>query len=91
MRVDTTALPAVGTEGDVLKDASSAAGPSYTGRPLEKGACLSYWLQNVRCDPLLDHRTTENLPSEADVVIIGSGVSGHLLSPGHHGLAERFR
>ncbi len=36
---------------------------------------LSYWLQSVRNDPLLDCRTTEDLPRTSDVVVIGSGVS----------------
>lgn len=37
--------------------------------------CLSFWLQNVRSNPLLDYRSTEDLPQKVDVVIIGSGVS----------------
>lgn len=75
MRRDEAVAPlaAVGTEGVVTGE--NASGPSYTGRPLEKGMCLSYWLQNIRCDPLLDHRSTDTLSAEADVVIIGSGVS----------------
>lgn len=82
MRRDEPAEPlaAVGTEGVFAGESAPDAGTAYTGRPLEKGMCLSYWLQNVRCDPLLDHRTFDQqaldaLPSEADVVIIGSGVS----------------
>ncbi|KAF8922380.1 DAO-domain-containing protein [Mucidula mucida] len=39
---------------------------------------LSYWLQGVRASPLLDHRTTADIPPEADVVIIGSGLTGSL-------------
>ncbi|KAJ7201224.1 hypothetical protein C8J57DRAFT_1455102 [Mycena rebaudengoi] len=41
--------------------------------PIPTGMSLSYWLQGVRASPLLDHRTTEELPKSADVVIIGSG------------------
>ncbi|KAJ6592795.1 DAO-domain-containing protein [Mycena capillaripes] len=41
--------------------------------PIPKGMSLSYWLQGVRASPLLDHRTTEELPKSAEVVIIGSG------------------
>ncbi|KII89732.1 hypothetical protein PLICRDRAFT_39889 [Plicaturopsis crispa FD-325 SS-3] len=41
---------------------------------------LSYWLQGVRSKPLLNHRTTENLPQTADVVVIGSGMSGSLVA-----------
>lgn len=48
------------------------------GFPRPKGQSLSYWLQQVRCDELLDHRTTEQFPQTADTVIIGSGVSSTL-------------
>lgn len=48
------------------------------GFPRPKGQSLSYWLQQVRCDELLDHRTTEQLPETADTVIIGSGVSSKI-------------
>ncbi|KAF8830780.1 hypothetical protein HHX47_DHR2000802 [Lentinula edodes] len=41
-----------------------------------KDPCLSFWLQNTRSSSLLGYRTTESLPSSADVVIIGSGLSG---------------
>ncbi|PBK78208.1 FAD/NAD(P)-binding domain-containing protein [Armillaria solidipes] len=44
--------------------------------PKQEGQSLSYWLQGVRNNPLLDHRTTDELPEEADVVIIGSGATG---------------
>ncbi|KAJ7174991.1 DAO-domain-containing protein [Mycena crocata] len=46
--------------------------------PIPTGMSLSYWLQGVRASPLIDHRTTEALPESADVVIIGSGMSGTL-------------
>ncbi|KAJ7086208.1 FAD dependent oxidoreductase-domain-containing protein [Mycena epipterygia] len=46
--------------------------------PIPEGMSLSYWLQGVRASPLLDHRTTEQLPTSADIVIIGSGMSGTL-------------
>ena len=45
-----------------------------TGFPKQGGQSLSYWLQQVRCDPLLDHRSTDELPPETDTVVIGSGV-----------------
>lgn len=45
------------------------------GFPRPGGQSLSYWLQQVRCDELLDHRTTAELPETADTVVIGSGVS----------------
>ncbi|KAJ6493199.1 DAO-domain-containing protein [Mycena sanguinolenta] len=44
--------------------------------PIPEGMSLSYWLQGVRASPLLDHRTTEHLPKSAEVVIIGSGMTG---------------
>ncbi|KAJ7237520.1 DAO-domain-containing protein [Mycena haematopus] len=44
--------------------------------PIAEGMSLSYWLQGVRASPLLDHRTSEELPESAEVVIIGSGMTG---------------
>jgi hypothetical protein len=41
---------------------------------LKEGVSLSHWLKTVQGDPLLDHRTTPDLPTSADIVIIGSGV-----------------
>ncbi|KAK7043508.1 FAD-dependent oxidoreductase [Favolaschia claudopus] len=46
--------------------------------PIPKGMSLSYWMQGVRASPLLDHRTTTDLPETADAVIIGSGMTGTL-------------
>ncbi|RSH90384.1 hypothetical protein EHS25_000989 [Saitozyma podzolica] len=81
-------LPPVGDEATSVRAPQTAAGASAAeaasaeGRniamPLEEGMCLSYWLQGVRNNPLLDHRTTETLPAAADVVIIGSGITGTL-------------
>lgn len=51
--------------------------------PKPSGQSLSFWLQQVRCDPLLDHRTTAALPNEIDTVIIGSGLSGTLIASHH--------
>jgi hypothetical protein len=75
----------VGDEATSVRAPQTAAGASAAGAasaegrniamPLEEGMCLSYWLQGVRNNPLLDHRTTKALPTAADVVIIGSGVS----------------
>ena len=61
-------------------DDAKPAMPQVSGLPLAKGMSLSQWLQNVRSNPLLDHRTTEALPETADVVIIGGGVRGQLAS-----------
>lgn len=48
--------------------------PPATGLwPVDRPS-LSYWLQGVRADPLLDYRTEGGLPQEAEVVVIGSGV-----------------
>ncbi|OJJ60517.1 hypothetical protein ASPSYDRAFT_197969 [Aspergillus sydowii CBS 593.65] len=53
--------------------------PRY-GFPKEGPYSLSYWLQGVQGYPLLNHRTTTELPSSADIVIIGSGLSGTLIA-----------
>jgi glycine/D-amino acid oxidase-like deaminating enzyme len=68
---------------NVEEYASSPPKGARTGFPKQGGQCLSYWLQQVRCDPLLDHRTTETLPKDADTVIIGSGISGTLVAKHH--------
>ncbi|KAL4796242.1 FAD dependent oxidoreductase-domain-containing protein [Aspergillus venezuelensis] len=56
------------------------AHPTRFGFPKEGRYSLSYWLQGVQSDPLLHHRTTPDLPSSADVVIIGSGLSGTVIA-----------
>lgn len=66
--------PNTSTSLNVDEYAAADAG-KRTGYPLPAGQSYSYWLQGVRCDPLLDHRSTETLPTEVDTVIIGSGVS----------------
>jgi glycine/D-amino acid oxidase-like deaminating enzyme len=63
--------------------ASAPPKEARTGFPKQEGQSLSYWLQQVRCDPLLDHRTTDALPKDADTVIIGSGISGTLIGKHH--------
>ncbi|KAJ7584443.1 DAO-domain-containing protein [Mycena floridula] len=65
----------------LLSTAQSAVCPSEppgNGLPLEEGMSLSLWLQGVRANPLLNHRSTHKLPHEAEVVIIGSGLMGTL-------------
>lgn len=37
---------------------------------------LSFWLQGTRNNQLIGHRTTQAIPSDADVVIVGAGMSG---------------
>ncbi|KAL4773191.1 FAD dependent oxidoreductase-domain-containing protein [Aspergillus nidulans var. acristatus] len=56
----------------------NAAQSTRFGFPKEGRYSLSYWLQGVQGDPLLNHRTTPDLPSSADIVIIGSGITGTL-------------
>lgn len=68
---------------NVEEYASSPPKRARTGFPKQGGQSLSYWLQQVRCDPLLDHRTTETLPEDADTVVIGSGISGTLVAKHH--------
>ncbi|ORY56901.1 FAD dependent oxidoreductase-domain-containing protein [Pseudomassariella vexata] len=63
--------------------ASTGTDGHWTGFPKTSGQSLSYWLQGVRADPLLDHRTTAALPSYADTVIIGSGITGTLVAKHH--------
>jgi hypothetical protein len=64
--------------GSSQSTAVSAAGGIEGGKafPIPTGMSLSYWLQGVRASPLLDHRTTEEVPKSADAVVIGSGVRG---------------
>ncbi|KAJ5747042.1 uncharacterized protein N7511_008738 [Penicillium nucicola] len=50
------------------------------GFPKKTGYSVSHWLQSAKEDPLLIHRTTSELPATADVVIIGSGMSGTLMA-----------
>lgn len=68
--------PANETKEDMGGSSKADVCPNAARLPLAEGMSLSQWLQNVRGNPLLDHRTTGELPQEADVVIIGSGVSG---------------
>ena len=58
-----------------------------TGLPVADGMCLSYWLQGVRNNALLNHRTKADLPRTAEIVIIGSGVG----PPSHAKLMPRCR
>ncbi|KAF7378109.1 FAD-dependent oxidoreductase [Mycena sanguinolenta] len=46
--------------------------------PTQNGMSLSHWLQSVRSNPLLDYRSTPELPEYAEVVIIGGGFTGAL-------------
>lgn len=73
---DPEVLPPVGNEAVAAQvDEAEACIPASTNTfPLAEGMCLSYWLQGVRSNPLLDHRSSDDIPTEADVVIIGSGV-----------------
>ncbi|KAJ4357796.1 uncharacterized protein N0V89_002372 [Didymosphaeria variabile] len=68
---------------NVDEHAPTPLSPGRTGFPKQSGQSLSYWLQQVRSDPLLDHRTTKQLPKETDTVIIGSGISGTLIAKHH--------
>ncbi|KAJ8105380.1 hypothetical protein OPT61_g10214 [Boeremia exigua] len=66
-----------------VEEHASPSSHGRTGLPKQDGQSLSYWLQQVRCDPLLDHRTTNNLPDDVDTVIIGSGITGTLAAREH--------
>ncbi|OKL64097.1 hypothetical protein UA08_00623 [Talaromyces atroroseus] len=52
------------------------------GFPKRDNYSISHWLQSVQGDPLLDHRTTPDLPTSTDIVIIGSGMSGTVVAKG---------
>lgn len=91
MKVPASTSPNLGGASSVTLPQSSAAlnveeyasnppNQERTGFPKQGGQSLSYWLQQVRCDPLLDHRTTETLPKDTDTVVIGSGISGTLVA-----------
>ena len=76
-------LPETSTALNVEEYASQPQSHGRTGFPKQGGQSLSYWLQQVRCDALLDHHTTDELPQEADTVIIGSGITGTLVAKHH--------
>ena len=68
---------------NVEEYASPPTNQMRIGFPKQDGQSLSYWLQQVRSDPLLDHRTTEDLPDDVNTVIIGSGITGTLAAREH--------
>lgn len=78
-------VPRPGTSASLNVDeyAGQPSDHHRTGFPKPSGQSLSYWLQQVRCDPLLDHRTTLDLPLEADTVVVGSGLPGTLVAKHH--------
>ncbi|WWC91289.1 uncharacterized protein L201_006232 [Kwoniella dendrophila CBS 6074] len=69
-------LPPVGQEHSSTSQVQLDG--EITGRPIERGMSTSHWLGTVRSNPLLDYRSSEELPSKADMIIIGSGLSGAL-------------
>lgn len=81
--VTQVTVPEVSATLNVDEHASAPPKEARTGFPKQGGQSLSYWLQQVRCDPLLKHRSTEALPRDADAVIIGSGISGTLVAKHH--------
>ncbi|KAG9190563.1 hypothetical protein G6011_08651 [Alternaria panax] len=76
-------LPETSAVLNVEEYASQSQSHGRTGFSKQGGQSLSWWLQQVRCDPLLDHRTTNGLPYEADTIIIGSGITGTLVAKHH--------
>ena len=80
MKADIAAItkPGLSDALNVEEYAASQTRQSFDERwgfPRLEGQSLSYWLQQVRCDQLVDHRTTQDLPEPADYVVVGSGVS----------------
>ncbi|KAM7200154.1 FAD dependent oxidoreductase [Rhypophila sp. PSN 637] len=65
-------------EGHINPGRDSDSDPSTISVPAglpSANPTKSYWLQNL--SPVLEgHRTTPELPAEADVVIVGSGITG---------------
>ena len=53
---------------------AESAAPVVSGLPTEKSS-KSYWHKEPS-EKLLGHRTTPELPNKADVVIVGSGMTG---------------
>jgi glycine/D-amino acid oxidase-like deaminating enzyme len=81
-----TSITLPGTSSFALNADEHASTPlnrTRTGFPKQDGQSLSYWLQQAHCDPLLDYRTTEQLPKYADTVIVGSGITGTLVAKHH--------
>ncbi|KAJ7627132.1 DAO-domain-containing protein [Roridomyces roridus] len=70
----------MGSSSSASKTPSSVGVEGGKAFPIPDGMSLSHWLQGVRASPLLDHRTTQDLPTAADVVVIGSGMSGTLIA-----------
>ncbi|KAL4778835.1 FAD dependent oxidoreductase-domain-containing protein [Aspergillus varians] len=69
------------TVPSVTESPSGNSAPlTHSGFPKEGRYSMSYWLQGVQGDPLLDHRSTPDLPLSADIVVIGSGMSGTLIA-----------
>ena len=54
--------------------AARGSSDSPAGLPVDNPS-KSYWLKEPS-KILLDHRTTKDLPQAADVVIVGSGITG---------------
>lgn len=54
--------------------------PPTFGFPKENDLSRSCWLLSVEGDPLLNHVTTPKLPASADIVVIGSGMTGTLVA-----------
>ncbi|KAF7557370.1 hypothetical protein G7Z17_g682 [Cylindrodendrum hubeiense] len=64
----------------IQKDTEPNSTQNVFGFPKQDGYTLSHWLQEVQGNPLLNHLTTPELPQSADVVIIGSGMTGTLVA-----------
>ncbi|PVH74127.1 DAO-domain-containing protein [Cadophora sp. DSE1049] len=81
---ETSHTPDDGMPADVdtkagINGNAAIPGPGYDF-PKSGGGSISHWLQGALEDPLFNYRTTAELPSSADIVIIGSGISGTLIA-----------
>jgi hypothetical protein len=76
-------LPNTSAALSVEEYTSQSSSHGRTGFPKQGGQSLSYWLHQVRFDPLLNHCTTEELPKDVDTVVIGSGLTGTMAAKHH--------
>ena len=68
--------------GQIMSRKQPSSGPFPTAHSTK-----SFWRSSIK--PIDQHRTTESLPSNADIVIIGAGYSGAAIA--HHLIEESKR
>lgn len=81
---ETSQAPGDGVLADVdtKPGLNEASVPQDTGFfPKPGGGSISHWLAGGQKDPLFNYRSSPELPTSADILIIGSGVSALLIIP----------